>query len=82
MKDLTWPIFNIEVDMEDLTCFVSGVKRNAMSNSEGLYAIDTTAQTIKWDLPQEFQTPQRSGPHHGSRNSGGSGHPGGTFSSR
>ena len=29
-KDLTWPNFSFEVDMEDILCFVSGVKRRSI----------------------------------------------------
>ena len=71
LKDVNWPNFSVEIDMEDVLCYVSGVQRRSMCNQDGYFSIDETAQLVNWSLPQDFPSPSRTDPPPRSRSLGG-----------
>ena len=46
LKDVNWPNFSVDLDMEDIQCYVSGVPRRSMSNQDVFFSIDEIAQSV------------------------------------
>ena len=37
LKNVNWPNFSVDLDMEDIQCYVSGVPRSSINNEDGFF---------------------------------------------